>query len=325
MKKSILSTLQRIYAKSPEPVWILDENWNVVWSNTGKSVTDLPERLGIARNTWTSCRNTIILDNIQWICRLDCSAEDGTRIAVFSEAGKPIRYNQIAETVQAMSLAISALNSELEDHEVRIDTSVLNSLSGNVMRIYRLSFFLRELERGRAGIWKREVFALHQVLEKLEDPMQSALHRDATFTMQLEPVRCFTIGDATAFGHTILAALMSCIRNPENRQDMQIQLRTEAEKAILEISAAPESEVRRGYQPMIPDDLEHELIELYCRRYGIQLFFTVQKERSICRMEIPTIPDPHCIEVHSYNAAGNGGLFDPVSVVFSSFCRSYYF
>ena len=324
MNKEALMVMQRIYAGSREPVLILDEKWRVVWATDGTKPDHLPMLLGVPQSCWENVTRPLVIGETLYTCRLSCSEPDGLRIAVLSPAAQPLDLGQLGGQLQSMLTVCTALDAALDDLGIYEEREYLNVLARHILRVYRTAFLRREIERGISGMWKDEVFCLQTVLTDTFGKLPALLRDTAEVAVTLGEGKQFIRGDLHGFSCAVLAAMLLCIRKPADIQQIFVKVDAKEDKVLLELGAVPLGEKRRDANEQSHSDScvsadDRELLEMYCRRFGISLFFAAEREEQICRLEIPICTEYTTIALRAPNEAGAGGFFDLVPVMMAGF------
>lgn len=324
MNSEVLQVMKHLYANSREPVWILDRDWHVLWSSDGSQPGDLPAKLGLPYDCWSNVSRPFELDGTLYICRLDCSVQDGLRTATLTRSPQGMDLGLLSGQIQSMLTVCTMIDTDLDSMGIYEERDRLNILAGNILRVYRAIFLRREIERGIGGMWSSDVFCLQTALTEAVGKLPNLLRDTAMVEMTLGEEKQFVRGDVNGFTCAVLAALLLCIHEPEMIQEIFVKVDVKKDKAVLELSVMPQHEKRRDVHEQ---SLSHpcgtaadqELLELYCQTFGIGLFFADTAERASCRLELPLCTETSAIQLGAPLQAGAGGFFDLVPVMMAGF------
>lgn len=310
----------------------MDENWKVLWHSVQMpEIGELRGILHIPEHFWGNQEMKFPFGDRLYTCTLRCSREDGIRVFhVQPPAGMTtVDPDALTEIVQNMISGLTAQYRMLDDDAALDQIDYFNTTAGNLLRIYRMLYLYNELERGRTGNWSSGVFSVSIMVRTLFKEMRSILRSAAHLELEEEAEALFTEGDAAAFRNVILSAFLLCIRKPEQFQMGELRLFCDGAYACVDISVCAEHEERRDRNGQLSNfgstDGERELIAAYSERFGAQVLFREEEDRSCCLIKTKLAEDRKCIDLHSGTDRGKDGFYDPISVMLSRFCFRRYF
>ena len=154
MRDEVLKLLQRCYERSSEPVLLLDEQWNVVWCTHDPSISYLPKLLGIDKNSWENCCQTVHIGENRFLCNLTDNEQDGVRIVtLFYPENSALSTSVINDAVQSISAACSVIDQKLPEQ-----LDMIRIITGGCYKLVRMTYLQNQLDRSRKGIWKSKCF-----------------------------------------------------------------------------------------------------------------------------------------------------------------------
>lgn len=299
MNQQALETLRRCYAQSREPVLLLDEQWQIVWQNMPLQIGSLPALLGIPEDSWAYCERTVELSGSSYSLRLNCSREDGLRIAVLHPAPLetlPLDTALVSSAVHSLYTSCSLLHSLFDEYDLYDNNDILASITGNCLRLYRPAFFQREIERCQAGLWQKDGFSARQLLMEIHGEIHRILGRCADVELSLCEEPATVCGDADAFVTAVLSALLLCHREQEHRLAIRLALTCEADACTVTVSITPTPEPRSDGMPGIAEFgstyPEQRLLELFCKETGGSHVRGSTGETQFTRITLPCTEQP---------------------------------
>lgn len=294
MNISAIEALKRIYIQSPEPVMLLDENWQVIWQNQAVEIGYLPELLGIAEDAWEGCVQTVQLSRQCFTVRLMCSKEDGIRTVMLLPeplASIPMETQMIADAVQSLSASCAALSQVFEENDLFDAKEMLTPLIGNCLRLYRPAYLQSELERQQSGKWAHDHFSVQQQLIILHEKVRKILGRCAAVTLDNCEEAVYFEGDIDAFITAVLSGLMLCCRNVKKRQEINIKLATNGKtfSIVTSMKATPEtrSDIQHVFENFGSTYSEQVTLQRFCENTGGHYMQGSVDETVFCRIELP--------------------------------------
>lgn len=320
MNQAALNTLKRLYNGSEDWMIIVDEAWVPVWSTEETSIPDIQKRLFMRESDWQNTIRPFSYQDTLYECHIQCSYEDGLRVLRFQPALRGIYdFSMMTQIIQGMVSTCTALFQQMEDVSARDLRPYLNMLMMDILRVYRMLYLEREIERGSSGQWENASFGLLSVMRPLYEETRNLMRHFADVSFASDASALLVKGDLRAFRCAALSALLLCFRKPEYRQTICISLYSEEQNAIVLFRVTPDSRKRADQEGSIPDfgDLRPEqlLLDRYCGAFDIQTEFMEENDTVSCRMTIPLAKPETVIQFHSGAASAPGGFFDPVHVM----------
>lgn len=319
MKEEDLQLLQRCYAESREPVLLMDEDWKVVWSIHNPGIGYLPAMLGVQEDSWESCNRTLLVGEDRWECSLVCNRQDGVRIATLH---RPERYTVPMDT-GVISSAFTSVNAACALlHGLGPDSvEPIRTITGSCIKIYRMCYLQRELERRQAGIWRREVFVVRNALISIKEKIEKVLGDLADVKMHICEERLCLKADVDAFAAAVLSAVVLCYRVPEKRQKLEIVADKAGSSLLLTISMTPTPEDRRNLES-IPSGFgttegEQMLLEAFCKEYDGRWMQNAAGEGGTvsCRIELPVADAANTLVFNSPAERSESRFFNKYEVL----------
>lgn len=269
MKQEALELLKRCYENSQEPVLLMDENWNVVWDIHNPGFGYLPPLLRVHPNSWESCQKTLHFGKQRWECSLICNQQDEVRIAMLhcpEKKAVPIDTEVISSALTSVNAACACLHDLGPEclEPVRI-------ITGSCMKIYRMTYLQRELERQEAGFWRREPVAVRNLLISVKENIEAVLGDLVDVELDNCDGDVCLETDMDAFAATLLSMVALCYRVPEKRQKLEISADQSERKLILTVSMSPTPEDRRNLDSILSGfggtEGEQLLLDAFCKEY----------------------------------------------------------
>lgn len=321
MNNNVLQTLIRCYANSREPVLLLDEKWNVVWSIRDPGIGYLPAVLGITEDSWESSTRSLRLGDIRYTCSLVCNPQDGVRIAVLHQPDNgivPVESDVISTAVSSINAACAALHGDLPDEK---KDQYIRAITGNCFKIYRTTYLQKVLDRRQAGSWQAERFFARMPLMALNALLKDNL-RDTTdleFSYCDDPA--YLIADLEAFTTTLLAAIAVCYREElkDKRHKLSVRMDASDGMVIITLSMTPTPEDRDDHQDRIGDfgsvAGEKMLLDAFCKEYGGSwLQNTTGDTTSVC-LKLPAADPSVHLTLHSPQERSEGRFFNKYEIL----------
>lgn len=330
MNLGSLEMLKRLYAGSEDWIMIADENWDIVWNSRDTIIPDPQRTLILTADWWENTIRPFTCGNALYHCYIHCSREDGLRVLRFQPALSGVfDFTVVTDIVQAMVSTCTALYHALDDDSARDCRPYLNTLMGNILRIYRMMFIEQQIRHGANQEWESVTLGIQSVLQPITDKVQGLMRQFARVQYECGEPIMYAKGDPKGFRAAILSAMLLCIRMPEMEQDIRITLHREEKHAILCFTASPESEPRRNMEEQCRNfgDIspERQLLDMYCDAFGIRSAFTDSEGTVTCRLEIPLCEPETVIQFRSSAVSGADGYFDPIAVMLARVCLRSYF
>ena len=332
MNQQALEFMIRLFEGSRDYVCILDADWNTVWRSVNLAqAEDLPKHLYIAEDCWDNVEAKATLGEHVCDCSLRCSREDGIRVLqIHPPTGESaVDVHALTDILQGMITNLTAHHRFLDDDAALDQLDYFNSAAGSILRIYRMIYLSRQIERGKNGEWSGIAFSLRKTMQVLHKDMRNILRKAAHIELTDAEELLFIEGDPDAFRNAVMAAFLLCIRKPEQFQMVKLRLYREGDDACLEIRVKAESEQRREMDGQLlhfgTDKGERELIAAYSQAFGTQFLFCDEDDSSCCRIRSRITDEPKIIALHSEVERSAGGFYDDASVMLSRFCYRRYF
>lgn len=317
MKDEVLEVLQRCYENSREPVLLLDEGWNIVWSVRNPGISYLPEVIGVPADSWESCTRAFRLGENRYECSLICNAQDGVRIAVLRQ---PEAFSVPLDT-EVISTAISTVGAACSElHRIRPENAdMLRVITGGCYKIYRLAYLQRELDRNRSGFWKKSCFQVRKALTQFRDRIENILCDTVDVEMHTESVQACLEADKDAFDIALLSAIELCYTEPEMRQELEITAEHQDDRLIFTVSMTPTPEERDDRKTRISNfgslDGERMLLDIFCKEYGGRWMQSRMGKTSVCRIELPASDKPGILTLNAPAERSEGRFFNKYEVL----------
>lgn len=317
MKEETLQLLQRCYADSREPVLLMDEEWNVVWSIHNPGLGLLPPLLGVREDSWESCVRTLHLGEGSWECSLVCNRQDGVRIAALHQPERSV----VPMDTEVVSNAITAVNAACASlHTLGPDSlEPIRVITGSCMKIYRMTYLQKELERRQAGYWRREVFSVRNALISVKEHIEGVLGDLVDVELNICEEQAFLEADIGAFAAAVLSAAVICYSVPEKRQLLGITVNKPEDKLILTVSMTPTPEGRRDPAsiPSVFGTTEGELmlLDAFCREYEGRWIQYEHADTVLCRIDLPAAAPSGFLTFNSPVERTEGRFFNKYEVL----------
>lgn len=317
MKEEALQLLQRCYADSREPVLLMDEDWKIVWSIHNPGIGYLPAMLGVPEDSWESCSRSLHLGEDRWECSLVCNRQDGVRIAALHQPERsavPIEAEVIGSAITTVNAACATL------HELGPDSvEPIRVITGSCMKIYRMFYLQRELERRQAGLWRKEVFIVRNVLISMKERIEEILGDLADVEMQICEDRICLEADADAFTAAVLSAAAMCYRVTDKRQKLEILADKAEDKLLLTVSMTPTPEDRRNLESVLngfgTTEGERMLLDAFCKEFGGRWMQNAVGDTVSFRIELPAAEPTNLLVFNSPAERTEGRFFNKYEVL----------
>lgn len=327
MKNDELQMLVRCYENSREPVLLLDENWQVLWSNRNPGVGYLPEMLGIPEESWESCVKEFRLCDDRYVCSLVCNRQDGVRIAVLHQpdAGViPVDTGVISNALSSVNAACSELHRKRPE-----DAELLDAIAGNCYKIYRTTYLQRELDRRQAGFWQKTCFSVRAALVDLGAHIEGVLGDTTDLEMHICEAQICLEADKDAFVIAMLSAVVLCYCEPEKRQALDIVLEQAEDKLILTVSMEPTPEDRDDHRKRLGDfgttEGEQIFLDTFCKEYNGKWMLFHTEQLTSCRIELPAAELSDSLTIGTGMERREGRFFNKYEVLLARICfRGFY-
>ena len=320
MKQSALEVLKRLFNESEDWILIVNEGWESVWSNRTTEIPDLRERLILPHDFWKNVVRPFVYCDLIYHCHVRCSCEDGLRVLQFQPALKgTFDFTTLSSLIQSMISACTVLYRELDEAGAIDLRPHLNSLVGDLLRIYRMMFMDMEFERGQRKDWETATFGLQAVIAPIYEECRNLMRHFACVDYECGEPAMFTRGDLRGFRCAVLSAMLMCIRQPALSQNIRISLHRENDHAALSFSVTPDiGKKRDSYIPAFDSEnmlAEQYLLDQYCNAFDIRTEFSQTGDTVSCRMEIPLSAPAVNIQLNSSSGNADRGYFDLTPVM----------
>ena len=331
MDQVILESLKELYATSKEQVVIVDTQWNTLWSNREKEITQIREETGFPENIWENTERPVMLDGKIYQCHLLCNQKEEYRILTFRFLldESMLDFTEIVNIVQGIVTNCEKLYQELTDEGMYDQRRYLNRILALTLRIYRHSILRQTLLRGREGLWRHQVFEMYQLLIQLQQKLRRILRGTVDIELDLCDERLFVEGDSTLLPSIVTLLMVQCIRTPEKRQEVTFRLAEQEGTVVLEISSEATMEDRDDLEGQLElfgsDLLDKELIAMYCEIFDIEMTQSDLENGMAVTLRIPRAISSGNITLMSADAMDVQGYFSPVPVMLSRFRYRDYF
>ncbi len=296
MDERILQSLIGLYENETAHILILDDGWNVLWSNRSTPLPSFPECLGLAQDSYAGGTYSFQAGEAPAVCRLRCNEAEHYRIAEISYHSAPapmaLDMDAVANAVHSMNSACDALYSELDEHELFEPMSHLNVLSGNCCRIYRMAFLQMELDRLERGMVRKECFFVQDSLRKVYSETNAILRACANLEMELCETPLYMIGENDLFTVAVLAGVVHCYRDYLHYQRIRLSLQDNDGEGVLKIQVDNTGvELPPNVTGMGSGDgqkgTECAILDAFCRIYGASWIEAAQTDSVTLMLRFP--------------------------------------
>ena len=178
------------------------------------------------------------------------------------------------------------------------------------------------------GDWQRQKFGLSELVGSLVEQMQMILRGSAAVEADLSGMYCCVQGDAEVFPNVLIAAVLCCVKQPQQCQNVRLSAAQSEGGVTLQIAVTPlETPVSASEQSLGMDstEAEYQLVGAYCRTFGITMEKSEQDGTHVMRLTMPTLPSDDKQTLHASNQYGELNYFDPIRVMLASFGYRDYF
>lgn len=228
MEERILQSLIGLYADELNHILIFDSGWKLLWSNRNAVSPVFPDCIGLERTSYAGGTYHVAESDPPLMCRLRCNAAEGYRICELmpasSVSGLQLDVQAVAGAVQSMNSACDALYDELERQDLYEPVGLLNILTGNCCRLYRMAYLQMELDRLQQGLVRQDCFCVQECLKKVWRESRDILRTCAEVELLLCEPLLYMTGDSDLFTVAVLAAIVQCYHDFEHYQKISLKL-----------------------------------------------------------------------------------------------------
>lgn len=339
MKPEILRALKKFYGKKGNIVWILDENWEIIWKNcTYDGKKSFPELLEVSENFWGDIQEKEICWKGDFFsCDVDCYKKDKYRVIVLKEKEVEILGHSILDKgamvhgVHSMKILIELVKNYLESNNLHEMDDVLKAFDGNFYLIYRNLYIDRILSNLKNQDENKTLFEIgYEILEIYEEAKEILDDYAETEFIFEEKKEIFLIEDRNLFCATMLSGIVLCCKEPDQRQDLKITLNYIGEKAVISIYMTALDEIRKdrqlqgSVQRYNDYSGEESLLNTFCSRHNGSWNMIQKKEKgkiSVCCKIMFSTDTPEEITFHSPEfTVPEESFFDVYHVMLARIC-----
>ncbi|MBQ4464566.1 MAG: hypothetical protein II916_01180 [Oscillospiraceae bacterium] len=320
-----------LYGGGRESVQVMNAQWEIVWSEGTVRIPDLRERLSLARDWWGKPIHCLLESGDTLLrCTIRCSEQNGLRVATYLPVSADLLADRksAAEIMQQVIGAGNLLFQALEEQEMYEQRGNLNRMISAFLKIYRSVYLHSLLESCVMGGSTAQELSLYTFAEMLKGQMQSILGNAMQVEVVTTELYCVVKGSAEILPSVLVAAVLCCIRQPEQCQSLQLSI-WQAEGAVtLQIAVTPlETPLPSSQRAlgMTESDVEYQLIEAYCRMFSCTMEESEQDGAHVMRLTMPTAASDDKWTLHNSLERGEMNYFDPIRVMLAPFGYRDYF
>ena len=332
MDISVFEVLKSMYAESSESILVLDDAWNVCWTNMSNAPDNVRERLSLPYDHWKNVTYPVAFDNTMYQCHLMCVEAAGLRVLHFEpDSEEAENLQQLAEIVQGMYAGLAGIHSLVEENESDAMRSLLNAQMGRLMRLQRIVYLRKQMCRGMRSEWEHKAIDLRFVAEGLVQRMQNLFRQFSKVSFSCSEDYVFVNGDLPALQCSVTSAYLLCVRKPEQHQriDIELKIDKDAQCAQLRFAVTEKKQMRQDLQGQVDGfgtlEAEKKMLDRYCQVYGGTAIFSQQNDSVSCIFRLPLARDTSMLYLNSDREIHEDTYFYPTDVMLSRIrYRSYF-
>lgn len=297
LKQETLNIIKSFYESSGSPVWILDENWKIVWGTCSyDNQKSIPELLDVPLDLWKQTEKKIFWNGNYFDCTLECSPECQSRILKLKPSTAsvilPIDDSITANSAHILKMVTDQLEHAFHQKNIHDLDHYLCTLRSICYAIFRNSYIQRLLNHIYSQN-EKELFSISSKLSEICENTESLLHNFAKIEFCIDDLdpeatkaklnkitssdlqKEFLSESETVFCAAILSGILLCCKEPEQEQSIRISLHhyyaREEIEILISVTARNQLRKDRTTQSLIQSysDFkgEENLLELLCNSH----------------------------------------------------------